>query len=71
MYLYLYECIFIHVCMHTYTYERRFTSCPGGVIVVSIVFGGSKVCIAYTSVSVNLWNPKHVFGYLYEYCSVD
>ena len=37
-----------------------------GVIVVSIVPGGGEVCIAYTSVLVNLWNPKHVLGYLYE-----
>jgi len=42
-----------------------------GVIVVSIVFGGGEVCIAYTSVLVKLWDPKHVLGYLYEYCSVD
>jgi hypothetical protein len=42
-----------------------------GVIVVSIVSGGGEVCIAYTSVLVNLWDPKHVLGYLYEYCSVD
>jgi len=41
------------------------------VIVVSIVSGGGEVCIAYTSVLVNLWDPKHVLGYLYEYCSVD
>ena len=35
-----------------------------GVIVVSIVFGGGEVCIAYTSVLVNLWDQKHVLGYL-------
>jgi len=42
-----------------------------GVIVVSTVFGGGEVCIAYTSVLVILWNPKLVLGYLHEYCSVD
>ena len=42
-----------------------------GVIVVSIVFGGGEVCISYTSVLVNLLDPKHVLGYLYENCSVD
>jgi len=31
-----------------------------GVIVVSIIFGGGEVCIAYTSVLVNLLDPKHV-----------
>jgi len=39
--------------------------------VVSIVFGRGEVCIAYTSVLVNLLDPKHVLRYLYEYCSVD
>jgi len=39
------------------------------VIVVSIGTGGGEVCIAYTSVLVNLWDPKHVWGYLYEYRS--
>jgi len=29
--------------------------------VVSIVFGGGEVCVAYTSVLVNLWDPK-MFG---------
>jgi len=43
-------------------------ACDRGVIVVSIVFEGGEVCIAYTSVLVNLWDPKHVLGYLYEYC---
>jgi len=37
---------------------------------VSIVSGGGEVCIAYTSVLVNLWDSKHVLGYLYEYYSV-
>ena len=41
------------------------------VIVVSIVSGGGEVCIAYTSVLVNLLDPKHVFGYLYQEGSVD
>ena len=38
---------------------------------VSVVFGGGEVCIVYTLVLVNLLDPKHVLGYLYEYCSVD
>ena len=42
-----------------------------GVIVVSVVFGGGQVYIAYTSVLINLWDPKHVLRDLYEYCSVD
>jgi len=42
-----------------------------GVIVVSVVFGEGEVCIAYTSILVNVWDPKHVLKYLYEYCSVD
>jgi len=42
-----------------------------GVIVVSTVFGGGEVCIAHTSVLFNIWDAKHVLGYLYEYCSVD
>ena len=42
-----------------------------GVIVVSVVFGGGEVCIVYTLVLVNLLDPKHVLGYLYEYHSVD
>jgi len=33
---------------------------------VSIVSGGGEGCIAYTSVFVNLWDPKHVLGYLYR-----
>ena len=41
------------------------------MIVVSIGTGGGEVCIAYTSVLVNLWDPKHVLGYLYEYRLVD
>jgi len=41
------------------------------VIVVSIVSGGGEVCIAYTSVLVNLWDPRHILGYLYKYWSVD
>ena len=56
-------------------YVMMYVGCAGkpdrGVIVVSIVFGGGEVCIAYTSVLVNLWDPKHVLGYLYENCSVD
>ena len=45
----------------------------GGVIVtvVSIVSRGGEVCIAYTSVLVNLWDPTHILGYLYQYCSID
>jgi len=39
--------------------------------VVSIGSGVGEVCIANTSVLVNLWDPKHVLGYLYEYRSVD
>ena len=35
-----------------------------GVIVVSIVFGGGEVCIAYTSVFVNLLDLKHVLIYV-------
>ena len=42
-----------------------------GVIVVSIVSLGGEVCIAYTLVFVNLWDPKHVLGYSHVYCSVD
>jgi len=41
------------------------------VIVVSIVSRGGEVCIAYTSVLVNLWDPKHNFGYLYQFFSID
>jgi len=55
--------------MYVRTYTER--ESWRGVIVVSIVFGGGEVCIAYTSVLVNFWNPKHVLGYVYEYCSVD
>ena len=40
-------------------------------MVVFIVFGGGEVCISYTSVLVNLFDPKHVLGYLYEHHSVD
>jgi len=42
-----------------------------GLIVLSIVSRGGEVCIAYTSVLVNLWHPKHILGYLYQFCSVD
>ena len=42
-----------------------------GVIVVSIVSGGGEVCIAYTELLVNSWDPRHILGYLYEYSSVD
>jgi len=42
---------------------QHFTGPVRGVIVVSIVSGGGEVCIAYTSVLVNLWDPKHVLGY--------
>ena len=42
-----------------------------GLIVVATVSRRGEVCIAYTSVLVNLWDPKHTLGYLYRYCSVD
>jgi len=58
--------------VHRYSTHKFVThSCVRGVIVVSIVIGGGEVCIAYTSVLVNLWDPEHVLWYLYEYCSVD
>ena len=38
---------------------------------VSIVLAEGEVCTAYTSVLVNLRDPKHVLGYLYENSSVD
>jgi len=70
-----------HTHTHTYTYTHTHTHklyaqilCTTplrGVIVVSIVFGGGEVCIAYTLVLVNLWDPKHVLRYFYEYCCVD
>jgi len=59
-----------YICTMTHSYVGD-NDYGRGVIVVSIVSGGGEVCIAYTSVLVNLLDPKHVLGYLYEYCLVD
>jgi len=56
---------------HAETHCNTLQHSARGVIVVSIVSGGGEVCMAYTSVLVNLLDPKHVLRYVYEYCSVD
>jgi len=63
IYIYI---ILIHtdIFMYTSTPPAYLWSPPRGVIVVSIVSTKGEVCIAYTSVLVNLWDPRHILGYL-------
>jgi len=63
-----------HMSCHTYEVDPTCLIsfiCVTEAWSLSIVSGGGEVCNAYTSLLVNLWDPKHVLRYLYEYCLVD
>ena len=58
--------------LHSHTlHSHTLRAYDRGVIVVSIVSAEGEVCIAYTSVLVNSWDPRHILGYKSALQSAD